>query len=235
MKIGEDFPKIEFELFGLDLVEPNAIIGDTILFLTAIFFAYKIGKFSYQNEFLRNWRIFFVVFGFSFLFGGIGHTFYNYLGLYGKYPSWYLGIFAIYFLERAMISLHESEQFRQRFTKLIGYQMVLAILGATAVFVFVDLEPDVSKGLKVPSLNTFIGLVFALGVLGLKYSKQYGKYFYYFFWSLFILLPTAITQTFKISFAQWFDRNDISHLFLWFGLILYFLGVRAYYVTTKEA
>ena len=54
MKIGEDFPKIEFEMFGLDLVEPNAIIGDTILFLTAIFFAIKIGKFTIQNDFFKN-------------------------------------------------------------------------------------------------------------------------------------------------------------------------------------
>ena len=225
MIIGEDFPKIEFEMLGLELVEPNAFIGDTILFLTAIYFAFKIAKYPHQSTFTKNWRLFFLIFGVSFLFGGIGHTFYNYLGIAGKYPSWHLGIVAIYFLEKAMISLHPEEAFRKRFYTLILVQMLTALIAEIAVCMFVDLEPDVSLGLKVPSLNSFIGLFFGLGVLGLKYVKLYGQGFYYFFVSLFVLVPAAVSQTVKLNFAQWFDRNDLSHLSLLFGLIFYYKGV----------
>jgi hypothetical protein len=51
MIIGADFPKIEFSLFGLDLVEPNAFIGDTLILAVALFFAYKTHKYLQINLF----------------------------------------------------------------------------------------------------------------------------------------------------------------------------------------
>ena len=46
MLIGEDFEKISCQLFGFDFVEPNAFIGDTIIFLVAIYFAFRVKKFN---------------------------------------------------------------------------------------------------------------------------------------------------------------------------------------------
>ena len=53
MLIGRDFDKIEFSFLGLDLLEPNAFIGDTIILITAIIIAFKIKKFNHQNAFLK--------------------------------------------------------------------------------------------------------------------------------------------------------------------------------------
>ena len=44
MLIGRDYDKIEFSFLGLDLLEPNAFIGDTIILITAIIIALKIKK-----------------------------------------------------------------------------------------------------------------------------------------------------------------------------------------------
>ena len=54
MIIGADFPKIEFSLFGLDLVEPNAFIGDTLILAVALLFAYKTHKISGDQPFYKQ-------------------------------------------------------------------------------------------------------------------------------------------------------------------------------------
>ena len=76
--IGRDYPKIEWQFAGLDLLEPNAMIGDLILFSTALVLAAKIKTNYPQNDFYTNWIRFYLVFGWSFLFGGFGHLFYNF-------------------------------------------------------------------------------------------------------------------------------------------------------------
>ena len=175
MLIGADYEKVPFEVFGLDLVEPNAIIGDSILFITAIVLAFKVRKIDFKDPFFRNWHFFFIAFGFSFLFGGIGHTFYNYFEVPGKYPGWYLGIVASYFIEQAMISLLPVPG-RRPFFKIISLiKLVLALTGATIVFAFVVLTEDPSIGLRIPSLNTTIGIVFSMGILGYRYISFYRK------------------------------------------------------------
>ena len=228
MRIGSDYKKIEFETFGLDLLEPNAMFGDAIIFFIALFIAFKIGKMPIQSPFFFYWRVFFVIFGVGFLFGGLGHLLYNYLGVSGKYISWYSGIFAVFFIERAMLSIHHKEGFKRFFFIIISVKLLAALLGATLVFVLVDLETDPSLGLRVTTLNTIVGLFFALGNLGYKYSKHISTVFKTLYISVLILVPTVFLQTMKISFHPWFDRNDASHVLLIAGLIMYYTSIKAY-------
>lgn len=228
MRIGGDYPLIEFEMFGLDLLEPNAIIGDSILCITALILASKVHKMKPESTFFKYWKIFFILFGFSFFLGGIGHTFYNYLGVPGKYPGWYLGILAVYFVEQAAISIYPKEESKKLFKRLSGLKLLLALSAATLVFALVDLSIDPSVGLRVPSANTFIGFFFALGLIGSKYIKLYSPGFKFHVYSLFILIPSGLFQVFKISIAPWFDRNDLSHVFLWLSLFFYFWGINTY-------
>ena len=103
MLIGKDFDKIEFSFFGLNLLEPNAFIGDSIILITAIFLASKLRRFDMSNPFFKNWRYFFLLFGCGMFLGGVGHLIFNYFGFYGKYIPWLMGIWAVYFIEKAMI------------------------------------------------------------------------------------------------------------------------------------
>jgi Family of unknown function (DUF6962) len=228
MLIGKDYDKIEFNAFGLDLVEPNAFYGDTIICTIALIIAFKIKKHFPKTPFFVNWRRFFIIFGVGFFMGGIGHTFFNYLGVPGKYPAWYVGIFAAFFIERAMISLYPVEEKRVLFSKISSAKLILALCAATLVFVFVNLEKDPSIGLRVPSINTSIGLFFALGILGYRYAKKINPGFKYLWISVIVLVPTAIIQSLKFGLHQWFDRNDISHIFLIVGMILYYTAIKKY-------
>jgi hypothetical protein len=59
MRVGSDYDKIEFKAFGLDLLEPNAMFGDTVIFFIALYIAFKIGKMPIQTSFFFYWKFFF--------------------------------------------------------------------------------------------------------------------------------------------------------------------------------
>jgi hypothetical protein len=228
MLIGSDFPKISWKPFGLDLVEPNAMIGDALILIVALTFAYNTSKISGGQTYYQRWKWFFIVFGSGFFFGGLGHLFFNYWGVPGKYASWYLGIIASFFVETAMISIYPDEQKQRFFLRVSQVKMVLAFVAATGVFLFVDLTNDPQKGLLVPTLNSIIGLSLTIGALGYYYSKRLGPSFKSLWLSTFILIPSAVVQSMKINLHPWMDRNDISHILLIISLFMYYRSIKGY-------
>ena len=62
MLIGKDFDKIEISVFGFELVEPNAFIGDSFILIVALFLASKVKKIGATTEFFKNWRYFYLLF-----------------------------------------------------------------------------------------------------------------------------------------------------------------------------
>ena len=106
MLIGSDFDKIEFQIFGLNLSEPNAFIGDYILGFFSIYLAIKINRLNSEMPFFKNWKLFFVTLGTGFFLGGIGHSMFLYFGVYGKYSGWLLSIISVTYLEAAILSIH---------------------------------------------------------------------------------------------------------------------------------
>jgi hypothetical protein len=225
--IGQDFSKIEWHLLGLDLLEPNAMIGDIVLFTTSLFMAKQIRQNFGSHSFYSNWRRFFLWFGWSFLFGGFGHLFYNYLGLWGKYPSWILGMVATYFLTIAMLSLWPQAKQKTTFERCALALLFIGVLVEVSVFINVDLSIDQSKGLFVPTLISGIGLIFSLVILGIRYQKTIDSNFKFLWIAALTLLPNAFIQSQKINLNQWFDRNDFSHVLLLISLLMYSHTIKA--------
>ena len=58
MLFGTDFDKIEIQMFGLNLVEPNAFIGDFILGVFAIYLATKSHQLNSHMPVFKNWKLF---------------------------------------------------------------------------------------------------------------------------------------------------------------------------------
>jgi hypothetical protein len=70
--------------------------------------------------------------------------------------------------------------------------------------------------------------------LGYYYQKTITTSFKYLWISTLILIPTAIFQSKKINFHQWFDRNDVSHILIIISLIIYYKAIKGYYDYLKE-
>lgn len=239
MKIGEDFNPVEFDLFGFHLIEPNALIGDTFIALVSFFFAYKTIKIVKQYSrndinriFFNNWKIFFIIFGISFIGGGLGHSFFNQWGVEGKYFGWVTSIIAVYFIEQAMLSIFPSVK-RGLYKKLSLYKLIGAEIALLSVFIFADLDANPQKGLLVPSLSTAIGFITCLGLLSRFYQKIITPSFKWFWISVLTMIPSAIFQGLKISIHPLFDRNDMSHILLVVSLILYWKGISGYQKSKK--
>ena len=227
MRIGSDFEKIDFTFCGLDLLEPNSLIGNTILFISAIVISRKVQNLSLVTPFFRYWRLFFVAFGFSFFIGGLGHGFYNYWGVVGKYPGWIASIISLYLMERAMLSLLEHHR-QPMFVLLAKMKLVVFLVAELFVFAFLDLKGNPQLGLLIPSIASAFGFLTCLGYLGLRYEREINSSFRYFYWSVLVLIPSAVIQGMKISIAPWLDRSDLSHLLLLVVLLLHWKGVRNY-------
>lgn len=234
MKIGEDFDPVEFDLFGFHLIEPNALIGDTFIALVSFFFAYKTYQITKQYSkndinkgFFNHWKIFFIIFGVSFIGGGLGHSFFNIWGVEGKYFGWITSILAVYFIEQGMLSILPSKQ-RNLFKKLSLIKLVVAEIALLSVFALADMDGNPQKGLLVPSISTGIGFITCLALLGRFYQKTITPSFKWFWISVLTMVPSAVFQGMKISVYPLFDRNDMSHILLVIALIMYWKGVSGY-------
>lgn len=229
MLIGEEYDKIEFQAFGLDLLEPNGVLGDVIIFAISIYFAYQIKKkYSNGSPFFKLWIWFFIVFGTGFLVGGFGHLFFNYYGVPGKYASWYIGICSNIFIERAMISIHPSERFRKIANSITAIKLILSLAGLTWSINYFDLDADPSKGMTFPLIASVTGVLFCLVYLGVLYSKTISPVFKYLWISFIVTLPAVFVLSLKISPAQWYDRNDLAHTIMIIGMFFYYFTIKGY-------
>lgn len=226
MKIGEDYPKIEWNFLEFEFLEPNAFIGDTIIAIVAFILFYKAKRIyrRSKNSYNLLWMLFFIVFGIGFFVGGLGHLLYKYLGIAGKYGAWYIGILSSFLLELAMVSQLYKHKFLLE--KIVFLKAILSIVLLTFLVVSTDLSSTPLKGLVIPTINSFIGLLFGLAYLGYQFTKTKSKGFRYLYWSILVLLPTVLFQGMKINFHPWLDRNDVSHILIIITLILYFISLR---------
>lgn len=228
MLIGQDYDKLQWDVFGLHLVEQNTFIGDVIIFIVAIYFFFRIKRNFVLSPFNTNWMRFYLFFALGFGLGGFGHLFFNYLGLPGKYPAWFLGMVASFFIERAMISIYPKTEKRSLFNKLALTKLIVFSIAEIILLSTLDMEAKPERGLIIPTLSSVLGLGLALGLLGAMYQRKIHSSFKFLWIGALVIVPSAIFQALKINPAQWFDRNDVSHVLLLSGLIIYFQTIKGY-------
>lgn len=222
MKIGSDFDKIAVDIWGMHLLEPNTALGDLVILIVSLVFYFKLNK---KGDFYNLWAKFYLCFGFSFFLGGLGHLFFHYFGLFGKSFSWLLGIISPYFIEQTMLSLWHNKRRRKQWMRLSMCKTVALFLLEIVLLISMDPQRDPALGLIIPTLSSIIGLGFCLVLLAWKYQNALHSGFRYFWIGSLVLIPNAGIQALKINFHPWFDRNDLSHVLLLLGVIIYYNGL----------
>ncbi len=222
MLIGQDFPKLEWQIMGFDFLEPNALIGDSIILITAIFFAIKTNRLKNSNSFFKHWTLFFTLFGVSFFVGGLGHLFFNYWGVRGKYFSWFAGILSAYLIEYAMLNIYPNLTLRKTLKKIAAIKLLFFLTAEAYILNSFNITDDPQKGLILPTVFSFIGLGLTLGILSVRYQKRITESFRFFWMSTLILVPNVFIQGLKINIHPYFDKNDFSHLLLIISMFFYF-------------
>jgi hypothetical protein len=229
MRIGSDFDKVTFAVGEWQLLEPNAIIGDTVLALVCIGMANSIYQWETRSPYFNYWIGFFALFGCSLLLGGAGHTLFNYWGVTGKYFSWFSSMISLYLLERAVISEDRNLRRKRWLTSLSKFKVMLLIMAEIIVISMADLSVNPHLGLLVPSIATATSLLIYCGFIAAQLARNVHPSFRYLLWALVSMLPTAVIQGWKISIHPLFDRNDKSHICLLLMLIFFWKSVKGYY------
>jgi hypothetical protein len=224
MIIGQDFPKLEWSFMDYIILEPNALVTDTMMALVSFYLAYLLYKKHINTTFSKRWFQFFILFGISSFLGGLGHALFYYFGAMGKMPNWITGIVAIYMIEYAMSAEIVSNDFRKKYEKFIFWKMILVF----AIFFWVvstqaiDEKPEL--GFLPVAIHTIVGIFTSAGIIGYSLSKTKNESFKFFYWGVAIILPSAFFFLMKINPINWFDKNDVSHLFITIGIIYFYIG-----------
>lgn len=222
MKIGEDFPKMTWRIFELDLLEPNAFFGDLIISIVAFYFAFRIYILYklFRQKFHLYFFLFFLITALTFIMGGLGHLLYNYWSIQGKYFAWFSGLFSMFMLEMAILFVITKNK---GIAKYFSYLKLLTTLIALTITVFlVDLKVNPLLGLIIPSIHSFLGMTYYCGYQGLRLSKEGHSVFIYCFYAYVLIFPILIIQSIKFNLFQWFDRNDLCHILLIISLVLFY-------------
>ena len=224
MLIGEDFTKIRIDLNGLVLLEPNAIISDFIMAVVSFYIARKLYSARKSSGFTKYWYYFFLTFGFGAILGSMGHGLFHYLGAQGKFPTWISGILSTYFIEKAMIKSFERHNKNNILGKIAFFKMITVFLLVITVISSAEFDKNHTIGFLPIAINTILGVFISVSVIsGVNIKNQSG--FKWLIFGVLAMLPSAVIFLMKINLVQWFDKGDLSHVFMTIGICLYYFGI----------
>ncbi|MBN4071137.1 hypothetical protein JYT72_01375 [Crocinitomix catalasitica] len=232
--IGQDFDKIPFELFGWELLEPMALITDGTMGIISIVLAFMVNRIDSVHPLFMYWKWFFVIFGLAGITGALGHAFFNYWGVAGKFPSWILAPISVYLLEQGMISVYPNPKKIQMLKNISFWKYILVVGIFIAVCLSVDL-PTNEKGPFLPlALNTAFSMI-AIGVfLSYYYSKKLDQHYRYFIYGTLMAVPALLFLLFKINLHPWFNKEDAGHVLIIISIIFFYIGVKKVSLNFKE-
>lgn len=225
MIIGADFEKMSLKWGDLLILEPNTFLTDTAMSAICFYLALKLWRGHSKNPFV-NWFIaFFVMLGISTFVGGLGHAFYFYWGTVGKMPGWITGVFAVFCIERAMISF----VYNKKVQKFYQYMSGIKVLVVFGIFIWLCLNKPVMEkpdiGFLPIAINTILGTILSAGILGLVFYRKHQAPFHYFTYGVLAMLPAAFFFLMKINVHPWMDKNDVTHILLSVGNVFFYVGI----------
>lgn len=192
---------IQFDWLGLHLQEPMAGVTNGLLAFFCVFAYFRLRKLNNEANFW--WKRFFVVFGLSTFFGGLGHLFFHYTGMQGKIPSWSLGCLANAFAAMGMLEFTPFAQPNKSIRLVIWIKGAVLLLLAliTQKFVFVAID----------AILTYISFT---GVYGWMLAKRGAAELKWMVAGVIILLPSAFIFLLKLNPHRWLNKDDLSHLLM---------------------
>ncbi|MEZ4936856.1 MAG: hypothetical protein R2799_04605 [Crocinitomicaceae bacterium] len=214
--------KIEFTLFGLHLLEPMALITNSLIAIVCSWIFFKLFRKNKTDEYVHYWALFFLTFALSTFGGGFAHLFYNYTGDYGKIPVFSLAVIANFFIDRACFTLVEDRKKRDWIEYILIAKTVLSVLLIAGMVEYI--------GKKIFLIVQFNTIITAAGILvwfGIK-TKDNSDAWKYFFFGIGILLITALVQILKINIHLWFNKDDFSHILITISMLLFYKGVKRF-------
>lgn len=206
---------IQFEWLGLHLQEPMAIITNLML---SVFCAFAYLRLRGSNSTANKWwRLFYLFFGWSTFFGALGHAFYLYFDVYGKFPCWFLGCMANVFAAKGMLSFQGYSRLTRPIELTIWIKSLLFFILAAITHKFIFIAID-----AIITYLTFTGaFAFVLIKRGLTEMR-------FMLIGVLVLIPSAFIFILKINPHRWLNKDDLSHLLMLGCIAFFYVGMKAW-------
>jgi hypothetical protein len=206
--------KIEFSLFGLDLLEPMAFVTNMVVVITCMIAYLRTRELT--SGYARWWKAFFISFALASFFGALSHVFWNYWWFYGKIPSWFFGVVATTCSAFAMLEvarLQKKVKNLWRSILLVRAMLVLAMAYFFWKFLFV-------------AIDTIVIYISFAGIYGAILWRKGYAHMRYNMLAMVFLIPTGFIFLLKIDLHEWMNREDLSHLLMCVSIFFFSEGVR---------
>lgn len=199
---------IEFQLSGLTLQEPMSIVTNWSMSIFCLYALFMIRK--GEDIDMMWWKRFFLSFSIAAFLGGLGHLFFHYLGIPGKFPNWVFTILSGFCAGFGML-VHYPNEFQKKklgtFMLVKGFiLLLLALFFREFLFIAID------------SILTYI--IFC-GIIARKihnFGKTEMRFMYY---GVLLCFPSIFIFFFKIDLHRFLNKDDLSHL-LMLGCLMFF-------------
>lgn len=211
--MNPEFEIIPFQILGLSLQEPMALISNWSIACFSFFAFFQLK--NAEGEFHRIWRLFFLLFGISTFFGGLGHVFYQYTGIYGKMPSWTFGVLASYAAARAMFTYFENPSLRKKAEKIVLVESVLVLLLALGM-----------KSFLFVAIDAILTYLLACGMLAVSFYRKGIRGMQWIAAGVIVVMPSAFIFLLKINLHRFLNRDDLSHWLMLTCIVFFYMGIR---------
>jgi hypothetical protein len=176
---------------------------------------------SYQNrsEAVDRWSLFFLLIGTSTFFGSIAHSISCNTNSFTYQMVWVVmqltSGMSVFYAQRSVISAQISNNKQKR--NLERFTLFQFIVFVPCVVLFMDF--------KVVAINSAIGL-FQLLYLTFPQKVKVWNYNSMVSSGFIISFASIYVNRNQLSFASWFNYNDVAHLIMLLSLYLIYTGVK---------
>jgi hypothetical protein len=207
----------EIDLAGIIIRDPVTTVTNLAIFAFGLGCYRRLTRedLEYPN---KNWNYFFFLVGIASLIGVAVHGFSKYFPERIHYYLWW----AMGIVQGAGMSLAQfgvgSNIFSNRKT-LIGISSVVQFVLFAAGLLITGKFGIATIHIALCLIPIMIYYIFH-GSKGKKAEMLVAA-------GIIVSVLTGVVHTFKLSFGQWFNHNDISHVLIIISLVLMYRGVKA--------
>lgn len=213
-----NFDQTYITVFGAILFEPVTFLTNTLMMLFCLFAFMNIRK--YDNSLSRNWAWFFLLIGLSSEFGAIAHGVQYQLG--DGFIRWIIfmvnsvSLIAIYFHFRATHTLYS--RYKNSNGNLLSW-LVICWIGILLAVTFIQ------NNFLLIKVHAGIVLGYSF-IIHYRTSRQKLRGSGFIAAGIFVSFLSIAVHSFRLSFGEWFNYKDISHVIMIISLVMIYIGVK---------
>ena len=190
------------DLLGIHITEPFTWLTNWLVAGFCLYFGHKLFHADVKDGETKYWSFFFLSMGLASITGGTAHGFIQYVGHNFHLAAWIFTGFAVFWAQMASIPLIENKKTRM-FVRAFLIAEVIAM--ASSVVFYQSFE-----SVRVNSAFGMIGVVLSIQLwYYIKYRSR--KNGLIVIGILSNIMP-ALIHAIKLSYNQWFNFNDLSHI-----------------------